>query len=297
MTELEIEAFLTIVKMGNITAAAEALYVTQPALSRRMRALEDELGFSLMQRNKGVRIIELTHEGKAFIAVAEKWKAVWKEARDILKFDQNNVLNIASIGSVSTYILPSVFRQFLQKNPDYKLSFHNYHSFESYGHVESGTIDIALISDDMYAKSVETIPIFKEAMQLVTGKGSNYPEIVHPSQLDAEREVRLPWNPEYDLWHEYWFGIMPHPRVFLDQMSLMEEFLRHEDTWAIVPASAAHQLVKRVDAVIHDMSESPPDRIIYYLTGKMKKPKITQSFLDILNSELENIEEIESYLH
>ena len=44
MTELELEAFLAVVRTGSITAAARSLYVTQPALSRRIRALEEELG-------------------------------------------------------------------------------------------------------------------------------------------------------------------------------------------------------------------------------------------------------------
>lgn len=52
MTELEIEAFLAIVKSGSISAAAQELYVTQPALSRRIGALEQELGYCLMNRKK-----------------------------------------------------------------------------------------------------------------------------------------------------------------------------------------------------------------------------------------------------
>lgn len=40
MTKLEVEAFLTIIKCGSISVAAEKLFVTQPALSRRIRALE-----------------------------------------------------------------------------------------------------------------------------------------------------------------------------------------------------------------------------------------------------------------
>lgn len=55
MTEREIEAFLTIVRTGSISAAAEVLYVTQPALSRRIRALEQELGYQLFIRKKGLR--------------------------------------------------------------------------------------------------------------------------------------------------------------------------------------------------------------------------------------------------
>ena len=84
MTELEIEAFLAIVRTGSISAAAQKLYVTQPALSRRIHALEQELGYSLMVRKKGVRSIELTSQGKAFISLAEKWKTVWNESRNVL---------------------------------------------------------------------------------------------------------------------------------------------------------------------------------------------------------------------
>ena len=52
MTFLEIEAFLKIAQCGSFSAAAEKLYITQPALGRRIRALEEELGYSLFIRNK-----------------------------------------------------------------------------------------------------------------------------------------------------------------------------------------------------------------------------------------------------
>ena len=65
MTFLEIEAFLNIVQHGSFSAAAEKLYVTQPALGRRIRALEEELGYTLFVRNKGVRHVELTKQGQA----------------------------------------------------------------------------------------------------------------------------------------------------------------------------------------------------------------------------------------
>nr|WP_282433432.1 LysR family transcriptional regulator [Desulfosporosinus sp. OT] len=69
------EAFLAVIKTGSITAAAKYLYVTQPALSRRIHTLESELGYSLIERKRGVRTIELTNQDKAFISVAEKWQA------------------------------------------------------------------------------------------------------------------------------------------------------------------------------------------------------------------------------
>ena len=58
MTNLEIEAFMAVVRTGSITRAAQFLYTTQSALSRRIKTLEQELGYTLMKRQKGMRSIE-----------------------------------------------------------------------------------------------------------------------------------------------------------------------------------------------------------------------------------------------
>lgn len=60
-------------------------------------------------------------------------------------------------------------------------------------------MDVALISDNMHHTQVETIPAFRTPMVLISGTGSKLPAEVHPSQLDPAKELRLPWNPEYDL--------------------------------------------------------------------------------------------------
>ncbi|MFR8164760.1 MAG: LysR family transcriptional regulator [Enterocloster sp.] len=82
MTFLEIEAFLKITETGSFSAAAEALYVTQPALGRRIRAMEEELGYPLFVRGKGLRKVELTRQGHAFIGIAHRWQALWNETRE-----------------------------------------------------------------------------------------------------------------------------------------------------------------------------------------------------------------------
>lgn len=117
MTHLEIEAFFEILKAGSISCAAQNLYVTQPALSRRIKVLEAELGYPLFERNRGKRNIVLTKQGEAFIAVARKWLGVWQEAQEIKRINSPRILNLSSVGSVSSYILPDVFEQFSQQYP------------------------------------------------------------------------------------------------------------------------------------------------------------------------------------
>jgi len=110
MTQPEIEAFLAVIQQGTVTAAAESLYITQPALSRRLRALEEELGCTLFERGKGSRFAALTREGEAFVAVADKLRHVYREAREISDLERAPVLSLSSIGSVSTYLLPRVLQ-------------------------------------------------------------------------------------------------------------------------------------------------------------------------------------------
>lgn len=296
MTEFEIEAFLMVIKKGNISLAAESLHITQPALSRRISALEEDLGYKLINRKKGIRNIELTNEGKSFIPIAKKWISVCVEAKGLSNIDYESVLNIASIGSISTYILPEVFINFMECYPDKRLSFHNYHSHESYEYVEKGLIDIAIISDDMYSKNVKTIPLFSEPMVFICGKMSHYEGDIDPKHLNIKNEIRLPWNPEFDLWHEYWFGNIPEYKIFLDQMSLLEDFLAVKDVWAIVPMSVAQKINRHSKIKILNITEPPEDRIIYYLKSNEKKNGLIDKFLDVLNEEINKIDNVKIYL-
>lgn len=294
MTRLELEAFLTIIKTGSISAAAERLYVTQPALSRRIRALEDELGYQLFIRSKGIRSVTLTPEGQAFISVAEKWNLIYREARAISSLNQKPVLNVSSVGSISTYLLPNIFRQIIAENSPYNLCFHNYHSFEAYDYVAGGLVDIALISDAMYHKTVTTTPAFREPFVLVGGPAWDFTDIIHPSQLDPRKEIRLPWNPEFDAWHEHWFDVTIYPKVQLDQMSLLEEFLT-DDYYAVVPLMVA---VKLRGGQMHlcRLKDGPEDEIIYYLTCHSQKRPLIEHFLTLLRKELTTYEGIYSFL-
>lgn len=296
MTQQEIEVFLAVVKLGSVSGAAQSLYITQPAVSRHIRSLEQELGCPLLERGRGRRKVELTAQGRDFVEVAEKWSLLWQEAREVTRRDRDRILNVSSVGSVSSYLLPDVLRRFLEEDTGRALTFHNYHSLESYSYVDEGLCDLAIISDDMYHAQVETIPAFREPMVLLAAKGCGLSSTVHPTQLDPSRELRCPWNPEFDLWHAFWFSSAAQPQAQLDQMSLLESFFRWTDSWAVTPLSVARAIQRRCDVEVHPMREGPPDRIIYYLLGRRRKPELTAAFLHCMARELKRYPEIESYL-
>lgn len=287
MTLLEIEAFQAALRWGSLSAAAEKLYITQPALSRRIHALEKELGARLFVRGKGQRQLTLTQEGRAFAKVAEKMRRVYGEAHAIAQLHRRPVLHAASVGSVSTYLLPGVLRRFAE---EHDVDFHLAHSYEAYQLVASGMADAALISDDMVMDGVNTEPLFAEPFMLV---GCGDMGEAHPGRLDVRREIRLPWNPEFDVWHAKWFDTSLRPSVVLDQMSLMEAFF-DEGNWAIAPLSVARRL-RRGDLHVSPIREGPPERIIYALTAAGEGNALAEKFLRLVLDEAQRIDGVRTF--
>lgn len=67
------ETYVVLCETGSITKTADLLYKTQPAISARIQQLENELGCTLVHREKGKKSIILTPRGEAFLKTAQKF--------------------------------------------------------------------------------------------------------------------------------------------------------------------------------------------------------------------------------
>jgi LysR family transcriptional regulator, cys regulon transcriptional activator len=110
----------------NITSAAEALYTSQPGVSKQIRLLEDELGLKLFVR-KGKRIEALTPAGEKIVERADR---VLREINAIksmseeLRGEVKGRLSLATTQTQARYVLPPVINAFRQRFPDISLELH-----------------------------------------------------------------------------------------------------------------------------------------------------------------------------
>ncbi len=265
MTFLEIEAFLSITQCGSFSAAAEKLFVTQPALGRRIRALEEELGYTLFVRGKGQRHVQLTRQGQAFISLAYRWQALWNETKEAALLGEEKNFYVASVGSLMAFILPAVFQIFIRENPECSLHVSTLHSNEAYAYVSDKNADIAFITDPMYSSQVKTTMLFQEELCLVAGTDLMFPEEVKLGQLDPRHEILTRWDRNFDTWHDYYFGALSVPRVYLDEMGFLQFFTQNGDNWAFLPVSMARRMLKTAPVSIHRLDVQLPKRTLYYL--------------------------------
>src|SRR5438874_1893346 len=109
----QVQAFIEVARTGNVSRAAEALYVTQPALTARIQSLEKELGEALFVRTgRGVR---LTDAGRVFLPAAERAIQAVEDGRQALadlRSASAGRLALGAAPAVSTYVLPPVLKRF-----------------------------------------------------------------------------------------------------------------------------------------------------------------------------------------
>lgn len=266
MTYSEIEAFLEVVRCGSLSKAAQSLFVSQSTLSGRLMSLEAELGITLLVRRRGVRNAELTEDGRSFIPIAEKWRRLWNDTHTITARRRLRLLRTASIYSINAYIMPDVYTRFYNENPDVRLSLLTCHSYEIYHMVESGEVQLGVISRTEFSTKVDTTPLFSEELRFICCTGSGYGDSVHPADLNPEDELYLSWSREFDAWHDYWFGTNPYPALTTDDASMICCFAGVGDHWAIVPVSVAEKLAATGTVRCCRLLEPPEPRRLYLVT-------------------------------
>lgn len=286
MTYQDIHTFLTIASSSSLSKAAESLFVSQPALSHRLSALEEELGTELIIRRKGSRTLELTDAGQRFVPIARKWEQLWIETGKI-KFERPSTqLRIVNVDSLNFYFMPQVIENFLESHPKCSLHINTMQSNLSYKSIENKEADLGLITNPHFFKKVQTIPLFEEQLVFVCHKSASYQDGILPSQLNSTDEIYIPWSNTFLMWHDYWFGNDPEVKVMLDNMALLRQLLDLKDAWAIMPATLGHKLAVNENCRIVSLENGPEYRTCYAIMNDQRNahPLVTEFLQELLNT-------------
>ena len=271
----EIETFLTIVNTRSITRTADLLFLSQPTVSHRLTSLENELGFSLVIRNKGHKQVELTAKGTEFIAIAERWMSLWKETMELKRNQETLLLTIGCTDSLNIAVFTPLYDSLLSKNSNLDLNIQSsHHSSELYGLLSEHSIDIGFVYHKLHYKNIITEKLFEEKLYLVQ---SDTPEIlsvkVHTDELDPSMELFLSWDDNYQLWHDRWLSTVSRPHISADTTPLLHTPRNKPRNWMIAPVSVILEFARFRPLYISELKNQPPNRVCYKI--KHRYPKIT----------------------
>jgi len=141
-----LRAFCQVARLGSVSRAAEALFLSQPAVTLQLQALERDLGSTLFERIG--RRFSLTREGQVLYELArplvEGLDGLDGEFRSKLKGLQAGELHVAAGSSTILYLLPALVRAFRDQHPEVQLVLHNVTGQDGLGLLRSDAVDLAV---------------------------------------------------------------------------------------------------------------------------------------------------------
>lgn len=172
MNLAHLQAFTSVAKHASFSAAAEALHLTQPAVSKRIVALEEALGVRLFDRSgRAVRLTEaghvlLEHANRALDELAAARRRIHDLSGDI-----RGRLVLATSHHVGLRRLPPVLQAFKRRYPEVQLELRFLESEEALAAVAAGRLELAVITlPQAPTARVVSEPLWRDELQVVCGR-------------------------------------------------------------------------------------------------------------------------------
>ena len=167
-----IRAFLMVAETGSFSRAAENLFITQPAISKRISTLEFALDCKLFDRLG--KTVQLTQAGTALIPGYQRILAEISEAERIVSTLRTRVSGHLRFGTshhIGLHRLPPILRQYTNNYQDVELDIQFMDSEQAAALILKGDIELALVTlPDDIDKPFTTIPVWSDPMECVVAK-------------------------------------------------------------------------------------------------------------------------------
>jgi len=191
----DLETFVSIAQLGGVTRAAGQLRRSQPAITRRIKLLEDQLEAPLLERGRGGAT--LTQAGRAFLPYAEAVLATLKDGAQAvraLQGDDHGAVSLAIVGTLAGTTILRQLRRFSAKHRNARLELRTANSFEVSDLVRRGEVSLGVRyfsdpSPELVSRQIseERILVVCSARHKWGGK-----KLRDPGQLRADQWFSLP---------------------------------------------------------------------------------------------------------
>ncbi len=232
MNTTNLITFTTVMQTGSISAAAEKLFITQPAVSKRIKNLEDEFHVTLFDTiGRGIIPTNAAHE---LLPHAKRWIEDYESCKASLQHSTETATGRLTIGTshhIGLHHLPAVLKRFVQEYPAVQLDVRFMDSEEAHRAVLDGDVSLAFLTlPPTFDRRLSYHTLWSDPLYFVTGA---------LSPLAAKTDVTLATL-------AYHPAILPAANTFTSQITLSEfakQNLRPYATMSTNPLESIRMLV------------------------------------------------------
>lgn len=222
--------FLEVNKTRHFGKASENLYLTQAAVSARIKQLEEFLGAELFIRARNN--IQLTEEGERLLPHAETILTAWARARQevALKQEHKRQLSLGATNGLWRFLLEDKLTCIQQQHPELALRAEAHSAGELVKLLQEGIIDLALLFEPAELPDFSARPLGKLRLLLVSaGDKKSVKEAL------CNNYVYVDWGTAFNVFHSQRFGDAPPPALHTNTASIAESFIVQRGGAAYLP--------------------------------------------------------------
>lgn len=282
-----LRSFLAVADSGTLTRAAERLYVSQPALTKQIRQLENQLGVRLFTRSRSG--MALTDSGRALAARAPEILDAWDRAsRETRRAADRTarILRVGFLASAANEATPHVIAAFTREHPDWRVEMRQATWSNPSAGLAAGDVDVALLrmpfpGQEAYGTAV----LLTEPRWVILPAGHRLAdhEVVPFRELWGEPFVTA--AAETGAWRDYWLGLAerddPRPvriGAVTDQPDEWLSAIASGYGVALAPASAA-RFYARPGLVYRPVSGISPSHLAIAWSRTAESDPVVRDFI------------------
>jgi LysR family hydrogen peroxide-inducible transcriptional activator len=261
----QLHYFVKVAELGSFTRAAEASFVSQPALSQAIAKLEKELKQPLFER-LGRKVL-LTDAGRLLLDRAQRILALADDAQSrIADLGDRGRVTVAAIPTVAPYLLPPLLTEFTERYPEAEVEVREEVTDAAVRGLLAGEVDVALLALPLDGKPLEVEPLCEEELLLVMPPGHPLEEKKRITLKDLKGERFVLLNEAHCLSEQVVSfcrqkAFQPIGTNRTNQLATVQELVALGQGVSLVPAMAA-----RLDAsprrVYRSLSGEKPQRTL-----------------------------------
>lgn len=258
----QVECFLAVARHGNVSRAAEEMFLTQPTLTARLKGLEEELGDQLFVRtSRGMR---LTEAGREFLPYAERMVGGFAQAKrrlEELRGASGGRLVLGASPGVGTYALPGLLERFVAAYPRVSVSVRTGHSEEILEMTLREDVHLGL-TRAMSHPEIESLPLYEDELVLVVDPGHRFTAkgSAGLDEIGSEHLILFDHDSSYYEQTHALFrnaGIREFRTMEVDNIEAAKRMVEHRLGVAFLPRTAVVRSVASGNLVMVPVEESP----------------------------------------
>jgi LysR family transcriptional regulator, hydrogen peroxide-inducible genes activator len=286
----QLRHFLKVAELSNFSRAASEVGLSQPALSRSIARLEEELGQPVFDRQ--TRKVSLTDAGNLLIGRARQILSMVDDVKAEIHDDgKTGQVRVAAIPTIAPYFLPERLRSFRKRFPEAKVIVQEETTDNLLKKLADGVIDIAIAALPIKAKYLQTVPLFDEELLLVVSRES---PLATKKRVDYQDIEGLPFVllgeahclSDNVLAYCQQKAIHPVTVERTSQLAMVQELVALNHGISLVP-QMAWALDKSDRRVYRSLHGSKPFRSIVMVSNPYRyQSRLQQSFQELIRQSL-----------